>query len=411
MTTQYPLEALLRPPVELWSAACAFSCALIAGLAPWAMMMTPSVAYATAALLTGFGLSRTRDAWRVLRYQRNMRKLPRYDITARAIPVSRHRLFLGKGFLWQQQHSQRLRDTLNPRVRHYIEPSALYQLARRLEIRWEHTPVLNGFAKLLHRSAWWNPVAPLPPVGGKAAIHAVEWREQTVTMDVRERVGHMLVLGTTRVGKTRLAELLITQDIARGDTVIVFDPKGDAELMKRVVAEAKRAGRSKALYIFHLGYPEISCRYNAIGNFSRITEVATRLTNPLPSEGNSAAFREFAWRFTNMIAVALVKMGKRPDYQLITRYITHIEPLLTDYYRHWLPEVAPPDWEQQVQRMAATSTNATCPLPSKAARRKSLPWCAMSKSRAFTMPSPTACARLLNTTKPTSIKSWPPYCR
>ncbi|MDO8828243.1 type IV conjugative transfer system coupling protein TraD [Methylophaga sp.] len=365
MKSHYPVEALLRPPVELWSAACAFSCALIAGLAPWAMMMTPSVAYATAVLLTLFGLSRTRDAWRVLRYQRNMRKLPRYEITANAIPVSHQRLFLGKGFLWQQQHSQRLRDTLNPRVRHYIEPSVLYQLARRLEIRWEHTPILKGLASCLQSPVWWNPVAPLPPVGGKAAIHAVEWREQTVTMDLRERVGHILVLGTTRVGKTRLAELLITQDIARGDTVIVFDPKGDAALMKRVVAEAKRAGRSKALYIFHLGYPEISCRYNAIGNFSRITEVATRLTNPLPSEGNSAAFREFAWRFTNMIAVALVKMGKRPDYQLITRYITHIEPLLTDYYRHWLPEVAPPDWPQQVQRIAETINERDLPFALK----------------------------------------------
>jgi len=35
------------------------------------------------------------------------------------------------------------------------------------------------------------------------------------------------VLGTTRVGKTRLAELLIAQDIRRGEVVIVFDPKGD----------------------------------------------------------------------------------------------------------------------------------------------------------------------------------------
>ncbi|WP_041363997.1 type IV secretion system DNA-binding domain-containing protein [Methylomonas methanica] len=172
--------------------------------------------------------------------------------------------------------------------------------------------MLQPLVKLMQSPAWWNPVAPLPPVGGKPQIHAVELKEQAVSMDLRERVGHTLVLGTTRVGKTRLAELLITQDIARGDTVIVFDPKGDADLMKRMVAEAKRAGRSQDLYLFHLGYPEISCRYNAIGNFSPITEVATRLTNPLPSTGNSAAFREFAWRFTNMIAVALVKMGK-PD--------------------------------------------------------------------------------------------------
>ncbi|MCV5804591.1 type IV secretion system DNA-binding domain-containing protein, partial [Escherichia coli] len=72
----------------------------------------------------------------------------------------------------------------------------------------------------------FNPVRPLPPVGGLPALHGIELDETNVLMDLRERVGHLLVLGTTRVGKTRLAELLITQDIRRGDVVIVFDPKG-----------------------------------------------------------------------------------------------------------------------------------------------------------------------------------------
>ena len=50
-------------------------------------------------------------------------------------------------------------------------------------------------------------------------------------------------------------------------------------------AEAKRAGRLKDFTLFHLGFPQISARYNAIGNFSHITEVATRIANQLPSEG------------------------------------------------------------------------------------------------------------------------------
>ena len=97
--------------------------------------------------------------------------------------------------------------------------------------------------------------------------------------------------------------------------MIVFDPKGDAGLLRRVYAEAKRAGRARDFYMFHLGFPQVSARYNAIGNFSRITEVATRIANQLPSEGNSAAFKEFAWRFVNIIARALVALGRRPDYQ------------------------------------------------------------------------------------------------
>ena len=169
---------------------------------------------------------------------------------------------------------------------------------------------------------------------------------------IGERVGHTLVLGTTRVGKTRLAETLITQDIRRGDVVIVFDPKGDADLLRRVYAEAKRAGRAKNFYMFHLGYPEVSARYNAIGNFSRITEVATRIANQLPSEGNSAAFKEFAWRFVNIIARALVALDRRPDYQQVRRYINDIEPLFMEYARDHLRRQGAEDWQEKVAEIA-----------------------------------------------------------
>ncbi len=380
----YPLEALLRPPIELWSSLCAFGTAGIAVLAPWSLMMTPAVAYGTAFLLTIFGIKRGLEALHIIRYQRNMRKMPEYILSAQEIPVSQYRLFLGKGFLWQQQHTQRLRDTLSPKVRKYIDQSAFYKLARQLEVRWEHkSGGLKYISELLRKNAWWNPVKPLPAVGGKAQIHAVEMKEHNVTMDLRERVGHSLVLGTTRVGKTRLAEILITQDIARGDTVIVFDPKGDADLMKRVVAEAKRAGRSDDLYVFHLGYPEISCRYNAIGNFSRITEIASRTTNPLPSEGSSAAFKEFAWRFVNMISVALVKMGIRPDYQKITRYITNIEPLLIEYYRQWLPDAAPPEWEKETLNIAANINERDLPFALKGRSHEAISLIRYAKENGF----------------------------
>ncbi len=78
-------------------------------------------------------------------------------------------------------------------------------------------PVFRRFAGFCKKDSWLNPVRPLPPVGGNPVLHGVEPDEVNVTMDLRERVGHMLVLGTTRVGKTRLAEVLITQDIRRGE--------------------------------------------------------------------------------------------------------------------------------------------------------------------------------------------------
>ncbi|MCB1863810.1 MAG: type IV conjugative transfer system coupling protein TraD [Chromatiales bacterium] len=359
--SRHPIEALLRPPVELWSTLVAFATAAIAVLAPWALMMPPGVAYSAGSALAVIGVMRARQAWRVMRYQRNMRRLPTYRLRADKIPLSRHKLFLGKGFRWTQRHTQRLRDTIRPEVQHYVQPSSLYQWARRKEVAWEPIPLLNLVAWFFRSRGWWNPLSPLPAVGGKPALHAVEPDEQDVWMDIGERVGHTLVLGTTRVGKTRLAEILIAQDIRRGDVVIVFDPKGDADLLRRVYAEAKRAGRAKDFYMFHLGFPEVSARYNAIGNFSRITEVATRIANQLPSEGNSAAFKEFAWRFVNIIARALVALGRRPDYQQVRRYINDIEPLFVEYAREHLRRHGAADWREKVADIAGNIKERNLP--------------------------------------------------
>jgi hypothetical protein len=47
--------------------------------------------------------------------------------------------------------------------------------------------------------------------------------------------------------------------------------------------------------------------------------VATRISNQLPNEGNSAAFREFGWRFTN--GAGLVRHG--PMAQLLLQPPLH----------------------------------------------------------------------------------------
>ena len=171
--SRHPIEALLRPPVELWSTVVAFATVAIAILAPWALMMPPGVANGAGAVLLLMGLIRGRQAWRVLRYQRNMRRLPTYRVRSHKIPLSRRKLFLGRGFRWSQKHTQRLRDTIRPEVQPYVQPGPLHRWARRKEVAWESVPVLSFLARLFRIRAWWNPLAPLPAVGGKPALHAV----------------------------------------------------------------------------------------------------------------------------------------------------------------------------------------------------------------------------------------------
>ncbi|MFS6933727.1 type IV conjugative transfer system coupling protein TraD [Klebsiella oxytoca] len=344
MSDRYVIEAMLRPAVELNTAVVAACACYICVTAPWAVALAPTVSYATAAGFGVFALKRANEGVRVLRYRRNIRRLPRYVMTSAQVPVSHQRLFLGRGFLWEQKHTQRLLATLRPEVERYVNPPALYQAARRFEQRHEYR--YPRICKWLSSQSALNPVRPLPDVGGKPALHGIEPDEVNVSLSLMERVGHMLVLGTTRVGKTRLAELLITQDIRRGNVTIVFDPKGDADLLKRMYAEARRAGRASELQVFHLGWPEISARYNAVGRFNRISEVATRVAGQLEGGGNNAVFREFAWRFVNIIARGLVALGQRPDFGLIMRYVNNISDLYEDYAEFYLSQHAPALWGQ-----------------------------------------------------------------
>lgn len=338
------LEAKLRPPVELWSAVVASGVGLIAAFEPWVLMMPAEFGFVCAALAFAFAWLRATQAFEVLRYQHGLKYAKVTRASPHKLPVPKDQLYLGHGFEWTQQHTQRKVDATQPSAREFVIPGPRERLFSRIgEMlqRWaDRRRRVDGFASrtvssvvltVVARSTWWNPLAPHPDLGGSPILHGVGFQERPITLRQSERNGHLLVLGTTRVGKTRLLELLASQDIHAGYVVIVIDPKGDAELMLRLYAEAKRAGRLDQFYIFHLGYPSISARYNGIGSFSRITEVATRATNPLPSSGNSAAFKEFSWRFSNIVAQAQVALGRVPTYDTLLRDVTGIDPLFMDY--------------------------------------------------------------------------------
>lgn len=303
MSNRYQIESLLRPPVELWSSALALSMSsMVSGFHEW-LYLPSAVASGASACFVGYGVWRFRQGFKIVRYQHRLLQLPRFKLRRDRVLVSRRQLYVGKGFRWEARHTQRLRDCLLPCHARYFQPSRRTEAGRQLSLALEKIG-LRSAASLLQKNILFNPFKPPSDVGGRPEIHGVGlWEgERNMYSPISERVGHTLVLGTTRVGKTRFAELLISQDIRRGDTTIVIDPKGDAELLQTMYAACQDAGRLDRFTVFHLAYPEYSARYNPVGNYSRITQVATRIANALPSEGNSSAFREFAWRFVNIVA-------------------------------------------------------------------------------------------------------------
>ncbi len=330
----YQIEALLTPIVETYTVIISLLFAILLLFLPGIVLMTPDVAYGASLLLVALAAFRYAQGYQIKKYQKGLKKLPRYSIKSDDIPVSNKQLFLGKGFMWRSKHISRLRELDSSDPDKWLSQGFIYNFARWAELKFEHTPLLKNVVNTFSSNSILNPARPLPDIGGTPEIHAVGLyeSEKVIGMPLSERNGHTLVLGTTRVGKTRLAEILITQDIRRGDRVIVFDPKGDADLFKRVWHEAKKAGRP--FYGFHLGYPDISARYNPIGQFSRITEVAGRVTDQVPGEGSSAVFKMFGWRFVNIISQTMVNLGIKPTYPKLSKHLLDIEPLFIDYCIH-----------------------------------------------------------------------------
>ena len=356
MSEKYEVEVLLRPPVEWMSATVALSLAIVAISSPDVFMMTPSVAWVGSGILVLIFIWRFRQGLAIWRYQRGVKRTTRYTLASRKIPISKTALFLGKGFEWTQKHTERLYSARDRHAERYLRPNRFKRWLRQSEIEWEHTPILKTVARWTATDSPLNPLRPPPPTGGDPVIHGVGVGGETnIYMPLADRVGHLMVVARTRHGKTRLAEILTTQDIRRGNNcVIVLDPKGDADYLKRIYVETKKAKRR--LIVFHLGYPELSAQYNALGSYSRITEVASRTTNPLPNEGDASAFKDFAWLFVNVIAVALDELGEKPDFAAIKRYIDDIDPLLIEYGYYLLNKEGDLDWREALEALEESLT-------------------------------------------------------
>src|SRR6185312_335888 len=160
---RYATESLLRPAVELYSVAVATLAAALCLTAPWAFALNATLGRCAAAGFLALAAVRLRQACSILRFRRYIRRLPRYIMTSRDIPVSRERLFIGRGFRWEPHHTQRLLETYRPQYRRYVEPPRRYHWARRLEARLEFAPPrLRALTHLTRSDHPLNPVRPGP---------------------------------------------------------------------------------------------------------------------------------------------------------------------------------------------------------------------------------------------------------
>ena len=173
--------------------------------------------------------------------------------------------------------------------------------------------------------------------GGYPALHAIGKRaERPLVLPWSELVGHVLIGGTTRSGKTRLLEVILSEAIRGPGTVIVIDPKGDAELLVRAASEANRVGRQFAF--FGPAFPEQSASFNPLGMCQNTTELAARVQALMPGGGGMSRgdpfFTEYPLAVIEKIGAAQKAVGERwtiAGLNAATTLVPPFENLLARY--------------------------------------------------------------------------------
>ncbi len=349
--SRYAFENLLREPIELYGGVLLLIIGLFLFMFPYLFLLLGVTQWVALALVFGLALKHIASGLRVFRFKRRLLQMSAFSMSTQALPANRHQLYLGEGFQWQPIHRQRLHLLNQLDNQGYLQPSKLYQ--------WIDTAARRHPEGRLNqwRQHSLSPFKPMPDIGGKPSLHGVgSDAEKAVYLHQHNRNSHMVVFGMTRVGKTRLMCNIVAQDIRNNEAVLVIDPKGDLELLQDMVASCKAAGRESDLMILHAGLPKLSAKYNPLSNFTNVSEIATRITGAISAEGEGQQFKDFAWKFLNIVSTCLLEMGEPISYTTLAFYVTRPKQLLYQYGAKIFPK-KDPQYHEKIELIVAENSN------------------------------------------------------
>ncbi len=144
---------------------------------------------------------------------------------------------------------------------------------------------------------------------GSIAIHNVKrsFNYDPLLQDLTDLNSHTLIFGTTGAGKTRMLDLLASQAVMRGDTVIVLDPKGDLDLRDNLYKACLINRRQKVFRLFDLGNvaSDKCSRFNVLGSFDNVTEISSRIASLMSAAGSGENFKSHALNALTSSLIAL----------------------------------------------------------------------------------------------------------
>ena len=119
---------------------------------------------------------------------------------------------------------------------------------------------------------------------GKGVNLADRSRDIFITIPDQERSGHLGCFGTTRIGKTRLMESVVEQDIVKGYNVAIIDPKGDIDLFSKVIQASAESGRLEEVMLLTPIYPDHSVKLDPLSHFYMEDELVDHVVSGIKAK-------------------------------------------------------------------------------------------------------------------------------
>lgn len=201
-----------------------------------------------------------------------------------AMPSMGNSLWLGWGYRWEPRHTRRAYEVMKRDL------AEIYPATWMLRLLGEKRDPAT------ERGMQW--------------IHGLEPVEKDVLVPFDALKGHCAVIATTGAIKTRLVSLILFQLAAKGDTVIVIDPKGDPELREICRACAAATGEPERFLMMHPAFASQSTRMDLLKNWDRVSQVASRVSLVLSAQDDST-FKEFCWNAVHSITSGMKFVGRR----------------------------------------------------------------------------------------------------
>lgn len=308
-------DTTFRPNFELYGATSWLCSGGMSAAAPFLLNLPPDPYLSFTAISVAMAARRLPSAIRLLKTKRALKGQDLTFISLSKLEpildsyVKTDTLWLGYGWEWDNRHAQ-----------------LYYEFTKRSK-----DEVYKGKRD--------------PMKKGDQRIHGLSPSESQIGQPLSHTGGHTLIVGTTGSGKTRMFDHLITQAIYRkNEAVIIIDPKGDRELCENARAACRLSGDESRFVYFHPAFPERSVRIDPLRNFSRATELASRIAVLMASEQGNP-FQAFGQMALNNVAQGILTAGERPNLVKIRSYLEGgVDTLVADAIKAYADKHYP-SWE------------------------------------------------------------------